>query len=211
MIIAVGSTNQAKVLAVKEVLLDSPYFFTFKVVECQVGSDVSDQPISLQETIEGAKNRARNAFEKCDCKYSFGIESGLMEAAETLSGYLHVSVCCIYDGNNYHTGLSTGFEIPPQILDLILHKKMDLSQACLHSAISSNIEIGSTEGLIGVLSKGKIDRKEYSKQCVIAAVLQLENYDWYVPNKAITSPKNPLENESKDKKARYASLLPPET
>lgn len=190
MIITVGSTNQAKVLAVKEVLLDSPYFSTFNIVECQVGSDVSDQPITLEETIRGAKNRAKNAFEKCDCKYSFGIESGLMEAAQTFSGYLHVSLCCIYDGNNYHTGLSTGFEIPPQILDLILDKKMDLSQACLHSAISNNAEIGSTEGLIGVLSKGKIDRKEYSKQCVIAAVLQLENYQWYVPGNAIPSSKS---------------------
>jgi non-canonical (house-cleaning) NTP pyrophosphatase len=46
MIITIGSANQAKVLAVKEVLLDSPYFSTFKVVECQVGSDVSDQPIT---------------------------------------------------------------------------------------------------------------------------------------------------------------------
>jgi len=184
MIIAVGSTNKAKVLAVKEVLLDSVYFSKVKVIEFSVSSDVSDQPISLQETIQGAKNRAKNAFEKCDCKYSFGIESGLMEASGTASGYLHVSACCIYDGINYHTGLSTGFEIPPQILELILNKKMDLSQACLHSGISSNTKIGSTEGLIGVLTKGKIDRKEYSKQCVIAAVLQLENYEWYAPNKA---------------------------
>lgn len=190
MVIAVGSTNKAKVLAVKEVLLDSTHFSSIKVVECSVGSDVSDQPISLQETIQGAKNRAKNAFEKCDCKYSFGIESGLMEALETLSGYLHVSVCCIYDGNNYFTGLSTGFEIPPQILKLILDEKMDLSQACLHSGISNNTEIGSTEGLIGVLSKGKIDRKEYSKQCVIAALLQLENYKWYVPSKVIPSLKS---------------------
>ena len=29
--------------------------------------------------------------------------------------------------------------------------------------------------IIGVLTKGKIDRKEYSKQCVMTAVLQLEN------------------------------------
>lgn len=183
MIIAVGSTNQAKVLAVKEVLLDSVRFSKAQVIECSVGSDISDQPISLQETIQGAKNRAKNAFEKCDCKYSFGIESGLMEALGTYSGYLHVSVCCIYDGINYHTGLSTGFEVPPQILELILNKKTELSQACLLSGISNNKKIGSTEGLIGVLTKGKIDRKEYSKQCVIAAVLQLENDGWYVPNK----------------------------
>lgn len=74
---------------------------------------------------------------------------------------------------------STGFEIPLKLLELILEKKMDLSQACLHSGISSNVKIGSTEGLIGILTKGRVDRKEYSKQCVMAAVLQLQNSDWY--------------------------------
>jgi inosine/xanthosine triphosphatase len=182
MIIAVGSTNQAKVCAVKEVLLDSIRFSQAKVISLSVGSDVSDQPLSLQETIQGAKNRAKNAFNQCDCQYSFGIESGLMEACETSSGYLHISACSIYDGIHYSIGLSTGFEVPPQILELVLNKKMDLSQACLHSGISNNTKIGSTEGLIGILTKGKVDRKEYSKQCVITAVLQLENEEWYISN-----------------------------
>ena len=71
-------------------------------------------------------------------------------------------------------------ELPPQILELILSKKMNLSQACLHSGISNNAKIGSTEGLIGVLTRGRVDRKEYSKQCISTAILQLENAEWYV-------------------------------
>jgi len=181
MIIAVGSTNHAKVNAVKEVLQDSSHFPPFEIVSLSVGSDVSDQPISFQETIQGAKNRAKNAFMQRDCKYSFGIESGLMAAAETASGYLHISVCCIFDGQSYYTGLSRGFEIPPLILDLVLDQKMDLAKACLHSGISQNQNIGSTEGLIGVLTRGRVDRKAYSKECVMAAVVQLENADWYRP------------------------------
>lgn len=183
MIVAVGSTNEAKVLAVKEVLQDSHRFAHTEVIGLAVGSDVSHQPISLQETIQGAKNRAKNAFHGYSCTYSFGIESGLMEAPETSSGYLHVSVCCVYDGIKCYTGLSIGFEIPPQILTLILNQKMDLTQACLHSGITRNTNIGSTEGLIGILTQGKVDRKEYSKQCVMAAVLQLENDHWYAPSK----------------------------
>ena len=85
MVIAVGSTNEAKILAVKEVLQGSAHFPNVDVVGLAAGSDVSDQPISLQETIQGAKNRARNAFNQCACKYSFGIESGLMIAEETSS------------------------------------------------------------------------------------------------------------------------------
>lgn len=181
MIVAIGSTNEAKVLAVKEIIECSPPFSGAQVKAISINSDVSDQPLSLQETIQGAKNRAKNAFNKCDeCNYSFGIESGLMETSDVSTGFLHVSVCCIYDGENYYTGLSTGFELPPQILELILTKKMDLSQACLYSGISNNEKIGSTEGLIGVLTKGKINRKEYSKQCITTAILQLENAEWYV-------------------------------
>lgn len=184
MIIAIGSTNAAKVLAVKEVILDSPNLAKAEVISLSASSDVSSQPITLQETIQGAKNRAKNAFNQLtSCSYSFGIESGLMEASETATGFLHVSVCCIYDGQSFFTGLSTGFELPPQILQLILEKKMDLSQACLQSGISTNTKIGSTEGIIGILTKGKIDRKEYSKQCVFAAVLQLENAVWYKAGK----------------------------
>lgn len=181
MIVAIGSTNKAKVLAVKEIIECSPLFSGAQVKSISTNSDVSAQPLSLEETIQGAKNRAKHAFNTCDgCCYSFGIESGLMEASNVSTGFLHVSICCIYDGANYYTGLSTGFEIPPQILELILTKKMDLSEACLHSGISHNEKIGSTEGLIGVLTQGKIDRKEYSKQCITTAILQLENNEWYV-------------------------------
>lgn len=186
-IIAVGSTNEAKVLAVKESLLDSPSFLHAKVISVATDSGVSDQPLSLQETIQGAKNRAKNAFNLCDsCKLGFGIESGLIEASDVSTGFLHTSACSIYDGKNYYTGLSTSFEVPPKILELVLDKKMDLTEACLEAKITSNVNIGSTDGLIGILTNGKIDRKKYSKECVIAAILQLENAQWYVDKEETT-------------------------
>ena len=98
MIIAVGSTNQAKVLAVKEVIMASPSLSKADVVSMNTSSDVSDQPLSIRETIQGAKNRAKSAFNGSEsCKYGFGIESGLMEESDASTGFLHVSVCCIVD------------------------------------------------------------------------------------------------------------------
>jgi inosine/xanthosine triphosphatase len=181
MIIAIGSTNAAKVLAVKEVLLNSNLGH-FQITSQDVKSEVSEQPLTLQETTLGAKNRAKNAFFNSQCKYAFGIESGFMESLETSTGYLHISVCSIYEGKNHYIGLSSGYEVPAEILDLVINKQMKLSQACLQSGISSNEKIGSTEGLIGVLTRGRIDRKEYSKQCIMTALLQLENLKWYQPN-----------------------------
>jgi inosine/xanthosine triphosphatase len=182
MIIAIGSTNEAKVQAVKEVLKSSSHFEKAKVISLLISSGVSDQPLSLEETIQGAKNRAKNAFGKCDsCQYGFGIESGLMAAPGTSTGYLNISICCIYDGDSVHTGMSCGFEVPVQALELLIEKKMDLTQACLNTGITKNSNIGSTEGLIGILTKGKIDRKEYSKQCILLAIAQIEHADWYLP------------------------------
>lgn len=184
MFIAVGSKNEVKVLAVKEALQDLANFSRCSVVAVPASSEVSSQPNSLQETILGAKKRAENAFNQCDCKYSFGIEGGLMEAPGTLSGYLNISACCIYDGVQHHIGLSSGFEIPHSVLENVINKKMDLEQACFHAGITHDREIGSKEGLIGILSKGKTCRKEYCKEAVVSALFQLENGEFY----ALSSP-----------------------
>jgi inosine/xanthosine triphosphatase len=180
MLVSIGSTNKAKILALEEVLKTYPRFAEVKIISVSVPSDISDQPLTLSETIEGAKNRAKNSFEACNhCQYGFGIESGIFEAPGTRTGFLHGSICAIYNGADFHIGLSTAFEVPPLILNLMRDQKMDLSQACLSSGISTNVKIGSEEGLIGILTQGRVDRKAYSKQCIIPALVQLEHAEWY--------------------------------
>lgn len=180
MIIAVGTTNTIKVQALEEILHDYPLLANGKVKSFNVPSEIAAQPLSLEEIIKGAKNRAKNAFEACGkCTYSFGIESGLFEAVGTQTGFLEACICSIYDGTNYFIGLSCGFEIPPHILELVIDKNHELAQACYESGITSNKKLGSAEGLIGILSKGRIDRKEYTKQCIVTALLQLENLSLY--------------------------------
>ena len=180
MIIAVGTTNIVKLQAVEEVVKSYLLLANAKVHSFSVPSEISEQPLSLEEIISGAKNRAKNAFAACgSCNYSFGIESGLFEAIGTQTGYLEACICCIYDGVNSHIGMSCGFEIPPHILTLVVDKKRDLAAACYESGVTTNSKLGSAEGLIGILSKGRIDRKEYTKQCITTALLQLENALWY--------------------------------
>lgn len=177
--IGVGTTNSVKIQAIEEVVKDYPLFSGAKIFSLSVSSEISEQPLSLEEIISGAKNRARNAYSASPCTYSFGIESGLFEASGTQTGFLEACICCIYDGINTHIGLSCGFEVPFPILRLILDEKMDLSQACYHSGITTNSKLGAAEGLIGLLTKGRIDRKEYTKQCIRTALIQLENARLY--------------------------------
>lgn len=178
--IVVGSTNQIKIDAVKEVICDFPSLAQLDIRSLSVPSGISEQPLSLPEIIQGAKNRALGAFQSCkNYLFSFGIESGLFEAPGTQTGYLEACICCIFDGKNCFTGLSCGFEVPPRILHSVIANKWDLSQACHYSGITKNPKLGSAEGLIGILTKGRIDRKNYTKQAVITALLQIENKELY--------------------------------
>ena len=78
--ISVGSTNIVKVQAVEEAVKEYPALAALRIQTCSVPSGVADQPLSLEEIIQGAKNRAASAFAACPgCHYGFGIESGLFE------------------------------------------------------------------------------------------------------------------------------------
>lgn len=180
MFIAVGTTNPIKIDAVKEKLKEYPSLCHVEIIPLSVSSEISEQPMSLEEIIQGAKNRAKNAYNLTNsCFVSIGIESGLFQAPGTTTGYLEACICSIYDGNEHHIGLSCGFEVPPQILRWVIEEKKDLSQACYSSGITNNEKLGSSEGLIGILTKGRIDRKEYTKQSIATALIKLENIHLY--------------------------------
>lgn len=182
MTFAIGSTNIIKIQALEEVLLDYPEMLFSRLIPFAVPSGIEDQPLSLEITIQEAKNRAKNAFEACEgCKYGFGIESGLMQAPGTQTGYFETSICAIYDGSVYYLGIASGFEVPPQILDRVLNQNLNLAEACFQSGVTGNPKLGSSEGLIGILTKGRIDRKQNAKQCIITALIQLENAPLYTP------------------------------
>jgi len=173
MIINVGSTNNAKLDAVKETILEYPSLKNAKVRSRKVTSDVQDQPKSLDETIKGAMNRARNAF--TDCDLAIGIESGLMAVPYTKTGYMDVCVCAMFDGQEYHIGLSSAFEYPKAMTDLVLQENIDITQAANRLGFSANPALGSNEGMVGILTKGRVNRKAHAKQALITALIHLEH------------------------------------
>jgi inosine/xanthosine triphosphatase len=175
--IRVGSTNKVKVEAVRELLQEYSHLKHASVEGFKADSDVSDQPKTLDETIQGAMNRARHSFNGCD--YSIGLESGLMVVPHTKSGYLDVCVCAIYDGNEFHLGLSSAWEFPDKkVMEIIINEGLDMSQAINKAGMTNNPNIGSEAGAIGLLTKGKVDRKEYTKQALRMALIHLDQHSW---------------------------------
>lgn len=170
--IIVGSKNQVKVGAVKELLLDYPHLEAADVSEVEVPSGVSDQPKSLTETVDGAMNRAKGAFVGCD--YSFGLESGLMAVPSTKSGFMDVCVCAIYDGKEFHLGLSSAWEAPREVTEHMINGNMNMNDAAVKAGYTENPNIGAAEGLVGIMTKGRLTRKEYTKEAIRTALIHLE-------------------------------------
>lgn len=177
--IVVGSKNPQKVKAIQELANEYESLNGAHILSVDVASEISDQPKTIDEIILGAKNRAKNSFkiETSDC--AFGIESGITQIPHTKTGYMDFCACAIYDGEDFYIGLSGGFEPPTEIVRLMHEEGMNMSEACRAVGLTQHEYVGFAEGLIGILTKSKIDRLIYTKQAVQMALVRFENKKLY--------------------------------
>jgi inosine/xanthosine triphosphatase len=175
--IHVGSMNPVKVDAVKDVILNYSGFSDALVIAKDVSSGVSRQPLSVEEIVRGAVNRARNAFEGCD--YSFGIEAGLMAVPYAKSGLMNICACVIFDGSNQYIGLTPAFEYPSIIIELV-KGGLDVDEAFYKAGLTGNPRIGySAGGAVGILTRGRMSRKDLIEYGIMMAMVHIDNKDLY--------------------------------
>jgi len=176
LLIAVGSTNPVKVNAVRNVL--SRIYGDIKVIGVKVDSGVSEQPLSEEETIVGAINRAKRARDAVDADLGVGIEAGLVKTPYTLSGYMDVQYCAIIDRRGVITlGQGPGFEYPKLVVRRILREGKSAGE--IFEEITGIVDIGKKIGAIGYLSKGFINRTKLSEIAVVMAMIPRLNKDLY--------------------------------
>jgi inosine/xanthosine triphosphatase len=168
----VGTHNPVKVRATRNVL--EKIYTTVDVEGIEVDSGVRDQPIGLDETIQGAMNRARNAFIGVDL--SVGIESGLLETPNSITGYLDLQWCAIYDGERTTLGVSAGFEYPPAVVEEVL-KGNEVGEVM--DRVTGVEKLGQKTGAVSILSRGLLDRTENTEQCVLMAMIPRMNEGVY--------------------------------
>lgn len=172
--IVVGSKNQTKIDAIKEGVLLYDDLKGAEVLGIDILSGVSEQPMTLAETMRGSHNRAKRSYKNCDL--SVGIESGLMKTPRTDSGYVDVSIVSIYDGKRFYSGFSPCIQLPKRVVDLAINEGIGLSPACKKAGITDKDNIGKQEGFVGLLTGGRINRKEYTKYGFIMAMAYKENH-----------------------------------
>ena len=116
--IILGSTSEDKYKILVGCLNNLKIKYS-KIIQKSVSSDISEQPLSKAETITGAINRAKNAFNIAKDKQnliSIGLEGGL-----EINSKLHSLVCiaAIYDGHKTYIGASKLIPLPLEVSDHI--------------------------------------------------------------------------------------------
>ncbi len=177
--INVGTTNKTKIQAVKDAVSLYPELFpAAEIIGVEVNVDLFGHPKNLKESVEGAIQRAKQAFRDCD--FSFGLEGGLMEVPYTKTGFMEVGVCAVYDGKNICLGLSPAFEWPKAVNDLIINGKADASQAFKLAGFTEHEKMGAMDGgIAGFLTKGRMTREIQTKYSIITALVHLERKEMY--------------------------------
>jgi inosine/xanthosine triphosphatase len=158
---ALGTTNEAKRSAVILATGVEP-------VCCKVPSGVADQPMSEEETIQGAINRAKAALQKHPaCQIGLGLEGGLAYE-ETFTGQWYlISICAAWDGSRLFLGKGLGFPVPQQAVDRIINEGIALGDVI--DEWSGTTGSNQQGGAYSLLTADRVRRADVFCQAVLAA------------------------------------------
>ena len=176
MLVIVGSKNPVKISAVENAF--GQYFETFTVESIEVASGVKEQPTEMEEIVQGAKNRAKNAFETKKCDFSVGIEAGIFRVSGSKTGWVDTAAVAIFNGKEFYLGFTPMFEYPKKIVEKALEEKSTTGEAM--EKIYGIKNPARTEGAIGWITKGKMTREqlhEYGVICALAGIVSKEKFE----------------------------------
>jgi len=173
MLIAIGSKNPVKVKAVKDVF--QKVFGDIRVIALDTASGVSNQPMSAQETRQGAVNRSKEALSATKgALFGVGVEGGVerIEAGLMLCGFVAV----VNEEGGLGIGGGTLLLLPP-LVEEGLRMGEELGDIIDHLAGESNTK--QRMGTPGVLTHGLTDREEFFKIATAYALVPFINPEFY--------------------------------
>ena len=172
MLIALGSTSPVKINATKQAF--EAYFDNVEIKGIKVPSGIKPFPTSEEETFQGAVNRAKAVSEMEQADYYVGLEGGL----QTFNVYTIVKqIAVVLHDEKTGIGVSSGYNAPETLINQ-LDMTSDESRIILDRYFGKT-EILSKEGIIGVLTNGKLNRTTISRNAVICALTVFINPQYY--------------------------------
>ncbi|MDR7434479.1 MAG: inosine/xanthosine triphosphatase [Armatimonadota bacterium] len=174
--IVIGSTSPSKVEAAWRVLQRA--FPGAEIESLEVPSGVSPQPRSMEETVQGAINRAKAALERYGAKLGVGIEGGV---EVTPYGVMMCAWVAIMNRDG-RLGLGSG----PRVM---LPESLAV-RALAGEELGPIVDdlLGSSEGhesfgTIGLLTKGLLRREAMLEVAVVAALAPFLSPELFDPRK----------------------------
>lgn len=170
--IAVGSKNPLKLEAVESIL--KKLYPEAEYIPVEVDSGVSSTPLSNEETIAGARQRAREAITISRSDWGVGLEGGMARVRERwFSGVW----CVIRDGEKESMGGGVHFEIPDSVCHGILEESREMGD-CMDELAGMKMT-KQRMGAEGILTGGRIDRLRTFQNAIIYALAPYLNRDYY--------------------------------
>jgi inosine/xanthosine triphosphatase len=173
--IVIASNNPVKIHAALRGFQKAFPGREFEAKSIQVASGVSDQPMTDEETLQGAQNRVTAARTLIpDGDFWVGIEGGV----EWMGSDLAVFAWIVIESQEISGKGKTGtFFLPPKLTELVRSGK-ELGEA---DDIFFNRKNSKQEnGAIGILTKDLVDRRKLYEMAVIFALLPFINQDIYL-------------------------------
>lgn len=164
--VIVASTNPVKIDATRSGFVQMFPARDWAVRGVSAPSGVSDQPLSHEETLQGAINRAQAAQQIApSAAYWVGVEGGLSRQNGRYEVFAYVVVT---DGQRFGQAQTGVFYLPDEVARLI-DDGMELGHA--DDVVFGRNNSKQAGGSIGILTDNAITRTDYYIHAVIMALI----------------------------------------
>ncbi|MEP6986851.1 MAG: inosine/xanthosine triphosphatase [Chloroflexota bacterium] len=168
--LTIASTNPVKVQSAKHGFSQMFPAETITADGLSVPSGVSDQPMTDEETLQGALNRASNARAAHPASdYWVGIEGGCEEKHGELWTFAWVVVMSSEVIGKARTG---AFMLPQEVATLV---RSGIELGIADDQVFGRSNSKQTNGAVGLLTADLIDRQRYYEHAVVLALIPFKN------------------------------------
>lgn len=179
--VIVSSKNPVKIEATKDAFYAMFPNEIFEFEGISVPSGVADQPMTDEETFQGATNRVENAFKEYpDANYWVGLEGGV----EIFHNHMLASAWMVIKGSTSHDTYKVGrartgsFSLPEKIRELI---EQGIELGIADDMVFKRSNSKQATGSVGILTNDTVTRQSYYVEALKLALIPFlkSNEDLY--------------------------------
>ncbi len=170
--VVVGTTNPAKLAAVDQAL--KQIWSQVSIASINVDSGVRTQPLSDQEAISGATNRARLALASIDADLGIGVEGNTVELEQGMFSTAWVTV--VDRTGVIGLGSSGRFRLPEAVAQAV---RQGGELGPLMDQLTGEQNTKHKQGAVGILTNNLITRSAALETAVIFALTRFISPEYY--------------------------------